>query len=197
MPSTFVLTTPVTSGDPGQAAWTNTNALPGGVKFAQFAVFTSTGIPGSDTTLQPFDVDFTIPAGLLEAGDLFFLSFSMNVSVDGGGNDSFVTGVQVGGINSLTGVYTQNAGSSGGFVYTSTFGGVPVGGAAGSLVSGGISNEPPYGTGSVQVLGFAFFNVDTTVPVPVRVLWEWQAGAQAGSSAELTALQLQIIKQAP
>ena len=35
MPSTFVLTTPVTSGDPGQAAWTNTNALPGGVKSAE------------------------------------------------------------------------------------------------------------------------------------------------------------------
>lgn len=197
MPSTFVLTTPVTSGDPGQAAWTNTNALPGGVKFAQFAVFNSTAIPGSDTTLQPFDVDFTIPAGLLEAGDLFFFSFALNVSVDGGGNDSFVTGVQIGGLNSLTGTYTQNAGSSGGFVYNSSFGGVPVAGAAGSIVSGGIANEPPYGTGSIQILGFAFFNVDMTVPVPVRVVWEWQAGAQAGSSAELTALQLQIIKQAP
>ena len=35
------------------------------------------------------------------------------------------------------------------------------------------------------------------VPDPVRVVWKWQAGAQAGYSAELTALQLQIIKQAP
>jgi hypothetical protein len=193
----FVLSTPVTSGDPGQAAWTNTNALPGAVKFAQFSVFLSTGIPGSDTTLQPFDVDFTIPAGLLEAGDLFFVSFSCNVSVDGGGNDSFVTGVQVGGINSLTGAFTQNAGSSGGLVYSSTFGGVPVAGATGTLVSGGLLSSPPYAVGDLQFFGFTFFNVDTTVPVPVRVVWEWQAGAQAGSIAELTALQLQIIKQAP
>ena len=35
------------------------------------------------------------------------------------------------------------------------------------------------------------------VPVLVRVVWEWQAGAQANYSAELTALKLQIIKQAP
>jgi len=193
----FVLSTPVTSGDPGQAAWTNTNALPGAVKFAQFSILTSTGIPGSDTTLQPFDVDFTIPAGLLEAGDLFYLSFSCNVSVDGGGNDSFVTGVQVGGINSLTGGFTQNAGSSGGLVYSSTFGGVPVAGVAGTIASGGLLNSPPYAVGDLQFFGFTFFGVDTTVPVPVRVMWEWQVGAQAGSIAELTALQLQIIKQAP
>lgn len=197
MPS-FVLATPVTSGDPGQAQWTNTNALPGGVKFAQFSLQTSTAILGTQAgTVLPFDVDFTIPAGLLEDGDLFFLSFSINVSVDGGGNDSFLTGIQIGGINSLTGVYLQNAGTSGGFVYTSTFGGVPTAGPAAVFVTGGISNEPPYGTGSVQLLGFSAFNVDTTVPVPVRVVWEWQPGAQALSEATLTALQLQIIKKAP
>jgi hypothetical protein len=195
-----MLTTPAPSGSPGSAAWTNAAALPGAVKFSQVLIANSTPIFGSDTNPQPFDVTITIPAGLLESGDIFLFSYAVTVSVDAAApppGDSFAYGINISGQTSTVPAVTQSPGFTGGLLYGGNFGGVQNAGVAAAILTFGTTSVPDYLVGDVRVDGFTVFNVDTTVPVVVGAQWEWQAGAQALSEATLAAIQVIIIKSAP
>lgn len=199
--STYLLTTPVPSGSPGQAAWTDGAVLPGatvtnGYGF-DFIMGLATPIPGSDTTAQGFDYFFTVPAGVLTAGATIKITFVVLAQIANAGVDSYKWGVEIGGVQSLSGVITPVGVQS----YVATQ----------AAIDGGFANflTPPPGldmaafTGLVDVDGTVTASqifapgVDPSLPVPVKVAWEWQAGTNANSVAYLASFGVTVTQPAP
>lgn len=172
----------------------------GGFKFAKFEgnlVGTDT-IAGTVTTYTPFATQFSIPVGTIAENDMMDLSFV--IQIDGGPSlspspevtSNFDVAIKVGGIASLTTVYSgsSTSGSSDPLYWGQggTSGGFQVLSGNNALTLVGVSDfSSSFDTKSCIIFPFTSFSSINSL----EVIFRWD-GANSAAVASLTLLQAKI-----
>lgn len=192
---TLILNTDV---NPGQAVWTNSNLLPGGVIVNDYRFSPSglgTPITASTTAVQLFDTFATIPAGTLTPGTTLVLSFQISINVVNVGVDAYGYGFKIGNAGGIPGGPTSplNANTtlntlapiSGGFANAIS----PLPNIDFVAFSGTVDQDSVLNPWSA-----VFPNVTPDVDLPVRIAIAWTGASDPGCSASLRQYGITVIR---
>lgn len=192
--STLVLTTPT---NPGKASWQDATTLPGAIAQSDYN-FTLAGTPilGSNTSVQAFSYSYTLPAGSIAAGDYFQLAFWVAVVSQNVGVDAYRWGIEIGGQQQLYGPVVTGGGNPDVRVVAPLFIGfdnivtppplLDVAGFNGAVVVDGNLDTS---------FALPLIGIDPSAPIDVKILWEWQAGTDPASFAQLFQSSLTVFKK--